>query len=40
LNPTEIVIDPHPDLTGAAINVFGTATKYKTTSFFVHKYIN
>ena len=39
LNPTEVVCDPHADITSAAINVFGPNTKYKTCSYYVHKYI-
>jgi hypothetical protein len=30
LKPEEIVIDPHENLTGATIAVFGAETKYKT----------
>jgi len=40
LTPNEVIIDPHADLTAAAISVFGSDTKYQTCSYFVHKYIN
>ena len=40
LQPEEVVLDPHAQLTAAAITVFGSTTKYKTWSYFVHKFLN
>ena len=40
LNPKEIVVDPHANLTGAAIAVFGDEVDYKTCCYFLHKHIN
>ena len=40
LAPEEIVIDPLANLTGASIAVFGEDTKFKTWSYFMHKYFN
>lgn len=40
LKPEEMVIDPLANLTAASISVFGTMTKYKTCSYFVHNFLN
>ena len=40
LSPSEIVIYPDTTLTSSTVSVFGSKTKYKTCSYYIHKYIN